>query len=351
MGKRLNYIDSAKGIAVLLVIFGHTFRESMRADYFWCDFSYLFVYRFHVSLLFLLSGTGYALSKNKYMHMNTFFYIKKKAKSLIFPWLSYSFVIYAVFALLWCVPPVKAILSGSAYKFIFPLEFLGKLLKNENPYCFHIWYLQTLFFFCVSTCAADKLLSERTAKIIKITVIAASPVCYELFCTALPWAIKGFVQKIPFFLLGTLLSEGFISKNAKKLSLAAVPCVMFEAGFILFSQFNGMYENAFLNTAAIYIENAAICGISFGIAGVCALFEKRTELLARFGSNTMPYYLYHQPFCCAFLGIVLYEKMHLSAILTVALCMAASISIPYAVIKIARKTGIDVLLKKIGLPT
>ena len=31
--KRLSYIDAAKGLAVLLVIFGHTFRESMRADF------------------------------------------------------------------------------------------------------------------------------------------------------------------------------------------------------------------------------------------------------------------------------------------------------------------------------
>ena len=50
---------------MLLVIYGHTFRESMRAAYAWCDFSYTLVYRFHVSLLFLLSGFGYALTLEK----------------------------------------------------------------------------------------------------------------------------------------------------------------------------------------------------------------------------------------------------------------------------------------------
>ena len=60
--RRFHYVDAARGIAVLLVIYGHTFRESMRAAYAWCDFSYALVYRFHVSLLFLLSGFGYALS-------------------------------------------------------------------------------------------------------------------------------------------------------------------------------------------------------------------------------------------------------------------------------------------------
>ena len=64
--RRFHYVDAARGIAVLLVIYGHTFRESMRAAYAWCDFSYALVYRFHVSLLFLLSGMGCTLTAQKY---------------------------------------------------------------------------------------------------------------------------------------------------------------------------------------------------------------------------------------------------------------------------------------------
>ena len=36
--RRFHYVDAARGIAVLLVIYGHTFRESMRAAYAWCAF-------------------------------------------------------------------------------------------------------------------------------------------------------------------------------------------------------------------------------------------------------------------------------------------------------------------------
>ena len=88
--KRLNYIDVAKGLAVLAVIFGHTFRQSMRTDFAWCDFSYLFVYKFHVSLLFVLSGMGYGLTGNKNLELGTAAYLKKKAKSLILPWFTGS---------------------------------------------------------------------------------------------------------------------------------------------------------------------------------------------------------------------------------------------------------------------
>ena len=63
--KRLDHIDIAKAIGLLLVIYGHTFRISMRAVYPWCAFSYTFVYRFHVPLLFLLSGMGCTLTMQK----------------------------------------------------------------------------------------------------------------------------------------------------------------------------------------------------------------------------------------------------------------------------------------------
>ena len=118
--KRIDYMDIAKGVAVLLVIFGHTFRESMRADAAWCDIAYLFVYRFHVALLFMLSGMGYALTKARNASLTTGAYLKKKAKTLLLPWVTYSVLIYVVFAAVQLVPPVRAMLASSAYAFVSP---------------------------------------------------------------------------------------------------------------------------------------------------------------------------------------------------------------------------------------
>ena len=121
--KRIDYMDIAKGVAVLLVIFGHTFRESMRADAAWCDIAYLFVYRFHVALLFMLSGMGYALTKARNASLTTGAYLKKKAKTLLLPWVTYSVLIYVVFAAVQLVPPVRAMLASSAYAFVSPPPF------------------------------------------------------------------------------------------------------------------------------------------------------------------------------------------------------------------------------------
>lgn len=97
--KRLDHIDIAKAIGLLLVIYGHTFRMSMRAAHPWCAFSYTFVYRFHVPLLFLLSGMGCTLTAQKNRSLSARQFVRKKARSLLLPWGIYSF--FCTFCFIW----------------------------------------------------------------------------------------------------------------------------------------------------------------------------------------------------------------------------------------------------------
>ena len=76
--KRLDHIDIAKAIGLLLVIYGHTFRMSMRAVHPWCAFSYTFVYRFHVPLLYFLSGMGCTLTAQKNRSLSARQFLHKK---------------------------------------------------------------------------------------------------------------------------------------------------------------------------------------------------------------------------------------------------------------------------------
>lgn len=344
--KRLSYIDAAKGIAVLLVIFGHCFRQSMRTDFYWCDFSYLYVYRFHVTLLFVLSGMGYSLTREKNLLLGTGAYIKKKAKSLLLPWFSYSVIIYLVFAILWLIAPVRELLDSSAYKIIAPADFFRAMIYNENPYCFHVWYLQTLFFFTVFAFLTEKYLGKKAFLVIAAVLIVLSPALYSLYFETANWALKGFFQKLPFFLIGILLTDRMIKKHEKALLFSGIAAALAEGAFI-------MSKAAFSGAAAIlagYAENIVILFICLGIIAFCSHFENRLSKFSAFGKSTLPYYLYHQPFCCAFLGIVLYEKLNINAVLTVIICFASSIAVPKAVLWIFKKTGIGKLFQKIGLP-
>lgn len=125
--KRLDHIDIAKAIGLLLVIYGHTFRMSMRAAYPWCAFSYTFVYRFHVPLLFLLSGMGCTLTAQKNRSLSARQFVCKKAHSLLLPWGVYSAFLYLLLFLANLLPPVRALLSGSVYQL--------RQLRNISGWC------------------------------------------------------------------------------------------------------------------------------------------------------------------------------------------------------------------------
>ena len=398
--KRFDYIDAAKGLAVLLVIFGHTFRESMRADLAWCDVSYVVVYRFHVSLLFLLSGLGFGLAAQRYREQPPLEFLRRKARSLLLPWLSYSVLMYIIFALIWALPPLRGMLAGSAYELISPARYLLDMLKNENPYCFHVWSLQTLFLFTLLTYACERYLPPRVSRAVRLALVFIIPLLYDLFCHDWVWAGKAFMQKAMFFLVGTLIPERAIREHARALSVGGIGCgaVML---LLLFPPYGiDLYASRTTAIPAMYLENAAILGLCLGITAVlsplCGRAERQgAELqnserqsvaeqhgavehgaeqrcsggqsterrgasaarvpcvlrLAAFGRQTMPYYLYHQPFCCAFLGLVLYEKLGVPAPAVVAACMAAGLLVPYLILRLLGGTRLGAAVERMGLPT
>lgn len=346
---RRNYIDAAKGIAVLLVIFGHTFRESMRAEFRWCDLSYVFVYRFHVSLLFILSGMAYTLTKQKNNNLTKLQYLKKKSGSLLLPWISYSVFVYVVFAMAQMIPLCRQILESSSYHFLKPIDYIVLMLRNENPYSFHIWYLQTLFLFsCVTFLIDRQVAKQRNVMLIKIALILILPAFYEFFCGHWVWTWKGFFQKYLFFLLGTILSETFLQKKAKILLGTGLFSGVYLV-FLLFFPLTQWYKKPYIGLVLCYIENAAIVGLCLGILAVCVLLEEHLKCLAEFGRHSLTYYLYHQPFCCALLGLLLYNKLHLSVYATVGACMIASFVVPHMILKIFGRGKIGIALRKVGL--
>ena len=346
--KRSIAMDAAKAICVLLVIYGHTFRESMRAAYPWCDFSYDFVYRFHVSTLFFLSGMGYTLTARKNHSLSVWQYWYKKARSLLLPWLSYAVLVYLIFALAQLLSPVRTLLAGTSYSLISPARYLLCLLRNENPYSFHLWYLQTLFLFVVVTDLLDRFLPESTASRAKLAFLLLVPGFYFLFCQSWIWTFKGFFQQYSYFLAGTLLPREKAEQHTRPLVLLGLGCGAFTAWELLFPF--ALYGTPVTAFSMTYVDTFAIIGTSLGIWAACVLLEAHLSLLARFGQNSMLFYLYHQPFCCAMIGMLLYDKLHLPAIGVVAICMAAGLVVPYLIHKLAGALRMRPLLRLLGLP-
>lgn len=61
MKNRINWIDVGKGIGILLVVLGHSLRDSMMSSSMVCNAIYTMVYAIHMPFLMYLSGYMFAV--------------------------------------------------------------------------------------------------------------------------------------------------------------------------------------------------------------------------------------------------------------------------------------------------
>ena len=83
---RYEYIDIAKGIGILLVVWAHILLVG---------WTHRFIYAFHMPLFFFISG--YLFKSDKYNSFKDFF--KKRFKRLIIPYLIYSVFTWTIWAI------------------------------------------------------------------------------------------------------------------------------------------------------------------------------------------------------------------------------------------------------------
>ena len=130
--KRIEYIDIAKGITILLVILGHCLNDGIIRQY---------IYSFHMPLFYILSGYFFKKQKTKDL-------LKKGFKRLVLPYIVTSMVILSAYifksiikqenvidiAMQW----IQAILYGSGEDRL----FLGISIRAIGA----IWFLISLFW-------------------------------------------------------------------------------------------------------------------------------------------------------------------------------------------------------------
>lgn len=94
LDERIEWIDAAKGIAISLVVIGHTLRglESANLLKFEGAFGLIdkMIYSFHMPLMFLLSG----LFIHKALHQRWFGYIWKHTQRLIWPLVLWTYIFF-----------------------------------------------------------------------------------------------------------------------------------------------------------------------------------------------------------------------------------------------------------------
>ena len=140
--ERINYLDIAKGIAIVLVVLGHSYNENPVK---------VWLYSFHLPLFFFVSGC--LLSLTTLDNIDTLKIIKSKAKSILIPYISFSIIIFCI----WIGETylmnrsdftinaiTSRIISISTFRGIEALWFLPCLFAIEVIFILMIKYLKSI---------------------------------------------------------------------------------------------------------------------------------------------------------------------------------------------------------------
>ncbi len=196
MYRRIDWIDVAKGIGIILVVFAHINFTPAILDT---------IYSFHMPLFFIISGILF----NKQKYSSFWIFLKRKLQTLICPYvLFYSLVLIYTYL-------TKYIVSGfsnfdlSAFANHFLQMFLSqgsaKVVSAPLWFVLCLFTVEILYFF----------ISKIDKKILVAIISAACVVIgwlFEVFIVSkykilLPWSIDSALFALGFFAIGNLSSE------------------------------------------------------------------------------------------------------------------------------------------------
>ena len=222
--QRFAYIDIAKGLGILMVVWGHIASHWTSA----------FVYTFHMPLFFFISGMLF--NRNKYPMFGDF--LKARAKRLLVPYLLYSVVtwaVWAVFSYLKGMPVVDilapltqtVLAKGSGQFFVYnsPLWFIPCLLAVEIMYFFSSRFCDWLnMLICIILMLISVLFEHRFG---------------NGYLLLLPWNFDAALMALPLYAFGNLLVKHFslsgIYQFVEKHRVASLAGVVACAAFIYVS--------------------------------------------------------------------------------------------------------------------
>lgn len=135
-------IDRAKGLAILLVVFGHLMASGYPRGNAWYDTAKDIVYTFHMPFFMYLSGYVFSLTGKQAIHYGAYArFLRERVMRLLLPFAAFGLLIvtgkYLSQFFLYVDDPPKSLLGG-----------LGDLvIDTDNSPALSIWYVYVLFLY------------------------------------------------------------------------------------------------------------------------------------------------------------------------------------------------------------
>lgn len=298
------WIDFAKFIGILAIVYGHTIQDGITNKY---------VYSFHVPLFFLLQGVIFSVTHAS--NKNFLQYLKRKAYTLLLPY--YCFAIISTIAIyiasLFISIPEADIFSS--FKDVVINTLIGDCESNSP-----LWFLPCSFVLSIIGYSIIALANKNKKYKVIILIVAAAIGCILLYVTEeftnirfLPWKIDGAIHMLPVFLAGYALNEFGILIKLAKLPIwlrAIISIILLSIGALLgiVNDNAGYLGNYYGNIWIMYLSALLT---SIGICLMVQLFPKM-KVISYVGQHTLSILLMHKFPILVFQKAIPYTKSLLS---------------------------------------
>lgn len=240
MSKRIKWVDIAKGLGILLVIYGHALGGIMNSNVTVTTqpltIPYNVIYGFHMPLFFFLSGI-FAVS---WFQRDYKLAMKQKVFSLVIPYFIWTIITGGVMA-----AAQRVTNSGLGIRNI--------LLSPINPFS-EYWFLYVMFIIFVVYYWGGRLMGSNMLLFLSFILFFARPFVYKF------WIFDAFSLNFLFFMLGTkVLGSMSIQKFLK------VTKTKFILSVTLFVLVNIWYIQVIKQSNFMLSSYAKIVTISVGI--------------------------------------------------------------------------------------
>lgn len=279
--QRISWIDICRGIAILLVLYGHALGN---------DTQRFLIYAFHMPLFFFLSGIVFRLDKTKSFYST----ILKNVKSILLPYFLFALLTYITSLIL--IPPA-AFSYESVSKQLFGIIYGS---GNEGYLAFNValWFLPCLFITKVAFTCLTRFITQRR---MLITVLVLISIVGFILANIrpdlkMPFGIETAFSASVFFGAGYLWNQStrlkkIMTNRSVLLFLMATAATVIFAGlnFYLYGTQIDMRLNRLNNYFLFYL------GAFSGILGslLLSMMIKRNILLEYIGKHSLLLFVWH----------------------------------------------------------
>lgn len=280
VGERLAWVDATKGLAIVLVVFGHAWRGIHERG---LVSEHLFhavdsrVYAFHMPVFFAVSGLFLA---NSVSRMTPQAFTANRLVRLIWPLTLWTYLFIAT----------KLIAGDVANNPVTTAE----LIRFPVPGYLHLWFLWALFLLQMAFLATRPLITNGRYSTTALTALAIFSIAIALapLPSTIAYWLGSAIKHAPYLVLGIVIGQTGMLKQFGTIARITVAfiflCVITEWPFI---------------ASDPVLRLAGSCMLTFGFIAVISGFGRSSSTwqnwIVSLGTSSMAIYLCHTVFSAA----------------------------------------------------